>query len=104
MVDDVYVARFDGSAWDTSFGAPTSAPDTGRNGYSFALDSHDRPVVAWTEYFAQLTVHVGAWTGVAWNTQFPAAERRLRPQHRRRLSFARHRQLRLARRRVAGGH
>ena len=71
MVEDVYVARFDGSAWDTSFGAPTSAPDTGRNGYSFALDSHDRPVVAWTEYFSQLTVHVGAWTGVAWNTQFP---------------------------------
>jgi Bacterial Ig-like domain/Bacterial Ig domain len=71
MVDDVYVARFDGSAWDTSFGAPTSATDTGRNGYSLALDSHDRPAVAWTEYVSQLTVHVGAWTGSAWNTQFP---------------------------------
>jgi hypothetical protein len=70
-VYDVYVARYDGAAWDTSLGAPTSAADNGRNGYSLALDSQDRPVVAWTERFAQSTVHVGAWTGTAWNTQFP---------------------------------
>jgi hypothetical protein len=70
-VEDVYVARFDGSAWDTSLGAPTSATETGRYGYSLALDSQDRPVVAWTERFSQITVHVGAWTGSMWNTQFP---------------------------------
>ena len=73
-VYDLRVARFEGGAWNTTMGAPTTTPDTARNGYSLALDSKGQPVVAWTETFAQTTVHVAAWTGSGWNTVFPALD------------------------------
>jgi hypothetical protein len=71
-VYDLRVARFEAGAWNTAMGAPTTTPDTARNGYSIALDSKGQPVVAWTETFAQTVVHVGAWNGGGWNITFPA--------------------------------
>ncbi len=71
-VYDLRVARFEGNAWNTSMGAPTTAVDTARNGYSLDLDSKGQPVVAWTETFGETVVHVGAWTGSSWNSAFPA--------------------------------
>jgi hypothetical protein len=74
-VFNVQVARFDGGAWDLSIGAPTANVDTARYGYSIALDSKEQPVIAWTAavppFSGPLKVYVGAWTGSAWNTQFP---------------------------------
>jgi hypothetical protein len=77
-VFNVRVARFDGGAWDTSLGAPTTNVDTARYGYSITLDSKGQPVLAWTGSvppFSGFTkVYVGAWTGSSWNTQFPALD------------------------------
>ena len=81
MVYDVYVARFDGSAWDTSFGEPTSAPNTGRNGYSLAIDSQDRPVVAWTEYFTRRNRPRWSVDRFRLEHSVPRAEGVSRPRH-----------------------
>jgi hypothetical protein len=45
-VFNIRVARFDGGAWDTSMGAPTTNADTARLGYSIALDSKGRSMSA----------------------------------------------------------
>lgn len=72
-VQQVHVARFEGSAWNTALGAPSAAKGTAYYGYSIALDSAGNPVVAWTEYGAgHQDVHVGAWKGSSWDTTFPA--------------------------------
>lgn len=77
-VFNIRVARFDGGAWDTSMGAPTTNVDTARYGYSITLDSKGQPVLAWTASVPQFSgfpkVYVGAWTGSSWNTQFPALD------------------------------
>jgi hypothetical protein len=77
-VFNIRVARFDSGAWDMSLGAPTTNVDTGRYGYSIDLDSKGQPVLAWAGYVPPfsgfLKVYVGAWTGSAWNNQFPALD------------------------------
>ncbi len=77
-VFNVRVARFDGGAWDTAMGAPTTNVDTARFGYSIALDSRGQPVIAWTASVPPFSgfpkVYVGAWTGSSWNTQFPGLD------------------------------
>jgi hypothetical protein len=71
-VYDVHLARYESGQWNTAMGAPTSTRDTGRNGYSLALDSKGQPVVAWTQAGAgQVNVHVGMWNGSTWNNAFP---------------------------------
>jgi hypothetical protein len=71
--DNVSLARFENGAWNTAIGSPSTYAGSAYNGYSLDLDSAGHPVVAWTERpLAQFEIHVGAWTGTTWNTQFPA--------------------------------
>ena len=68
---NIYLARFDGNVW-TALGSSRSGrgiSDTTR--YSFrpvvALDSQNRPVVAWYEdHGSTADVYVRRWDGAAW--------------------------------------
>ncbi len=67
---DVYVARWDGSAWKP-VGPPLSAypePATNAGNAAMALDGKGRPVVAWQEAdgTGPRSLHVARWDGRKW--------------------------------------
>jgi hypothetical protein len=64
-----------GKSWDTSAGSPQTADAlTAFAVTSIAVDSDDRPTVAWSEEPTggpASSIHVARWSGPAWDTTFP---------------------------------
>jgi hypothetical protein len=67
----IHVARWSGSAWDTTFPALDEVAGSGTNGYSpwLTTGGPNTFFVAWAEVgLSSVTdVHVARWTGSAWN-------------------------------------
>ncbi len=72
---DIYLKRWNGSAWVELGGSATGAGISGTPSYysttsrsAVAVDSLDRPVVAWTEYSdaTNREVFLKAWNGTSW--------------------------------------
>ena len=71
----IHVARWSGSAWDSTYPPLDQVPGSKTDGYtpSLTLGSTNQPMVAWAEVGTNSVtdVYVARWTGSTW-TQLPA--------------------------------
>jgi Bacterial Ig-like domain len=63
----IYVKRWNGSAWEQLGGALNTAVDSSADYSSLAIDSQNRPVLAWHEFSATSSIiALKIWTGTTW--------------------------------------
>lgn len=63
----IYVKRWNGSAWEQLGDALNTAADSSADYPSLAIDSQNRPVLAWHEFTTTSSIiNVKIWTGTTW--------------------------------------